>query len=246
MLPPRCEQQEYEEMPYQEPLCQPQPTQEISSWGIGNNEITDLKQGNYDEEKMRNEFRDALKSWRGQEVIDEREEYPNEEEGWGVVTSQAIPRMPVADMQIGTDDRLKPQMVTTTIQHRGGDINGEWEGQNDDTHNLIFKTSQLSLSSSENYGPLPQNKIKATTFKAHKKVSCYNCYKLGDDREFIYDDSLVNNYFCNQKCSELYHSKYALVCPVDNKLFLKNNGTLALWIWYWSDYWADNGEPKIV
>mmetsp|Transcript_23642 Transcript_23642/g.21008 ORF Transcript_23642/g.21008 Transcript_23642/m.21008 type:complete len:119 (+) Transcript_23642:124-480(+) len=118
---------------------------------------------------MRQEFRNALTSWRGQKVIDEREEYPNEEEGCGVMTSQVHTTKNV-DMQLGTEDLNTPQMVTTTIQHRGGDANKIIPAKSDMTHGLIFKTSRLALESN-NYGPLPEDKIKARPFKAIKKVS---------------------------------------------------------------------------
>jgi len=36
--------------------------------------------------------------------------------------SQSVPAKEHHDMQIGTDDPSKPQMVTTTIQHRGGEM----------------------------------------------------------------------------------------------------------------------------
>ena len=117
---------------------------------------------------MRQEFRDALTSWRGKDTIDEREEYPNEDEGCGVMTSQ----QPITSNNSNFTDSLsqQPQMVTTNIQHRGGDINADIGIKDDQKHNLTFKTSRLS-SSSNNYGPLAQEKIKARPFKAAKKVS---------------------------------------------------------------------------
>lgn len=43
--------------------------------------MSDLVDGQYDEAKMREEFRNALSNWRGDSTIDEKEEYPNEDEG---------------------------------------------------------------------------------------------------------------------------------------------------------------------
>ena len=95
-------------------------------------------------------------------------------------------------MQIGTSDRFKAPMVTTTIQHRGGDVNSPPVMEDkSDLHGLKL----IPASDSQNYGPLPQERIKARPFKAAKKVSCYNCYLLGDDSKFLFDFNLTKNYF---------------------------------------------------
>lgn len=104
---------------------------------------------------MRREFRAALGNWRGDSVIDERDEFPNEDEGCGVITntSQSVS---FNNAQIGTDDKNKPQMVTTTVQHMGGEV------------------QDITSIAEENYGPIEPHKIKAKEFKMPKKVSCYN------------------------------------------------------------------------
>ena len=116
MLPPRDQPAIYDELPYDEPSPEKYQAQQTASCMIGGDMEDDLKYGEYDEERMRREFREALNNWRGFEAIDEQAEYPNEEEGCGVDTNTA-PIMKVADVQIGTDMKYKPPMMTTTIQH---------------------------------------------------------------------------------------------------------------------------------
>mmetsp|Transcript_37274 Transcript_37274/g.42807 ORF Transcript_37274/g.42807 Transcript_37274/m.42807 type:complete len:142 (+) Transcript_37274:418-843(+) len=140
--------------------------------------ISDLLSGNYDEEKMRQEFRAALSNWRGEtsepqfqklDKIDEYDEYPNEDEGCGVGTC-------VADAQIGTDSKLKPKMVTTTVQHRGGNV-----------HEVL------------SYGPIGSDRIMAKELNLPEKVSCWNCYKLGVEGEFYFDELVTQSFFCQMR-----------------------------------------------
>lgn len=161
MLPPRvaqAEQAEYEVLPYDEPSPEkPAPKKKVTictPTAVGEDDlISDLLSGEYDEEKMRQEFRAALSNWRDNvdsiikqplEEVKEVEEFPNEDEGCGVGTS-------VADAQIGTDTRFKSLMVTTNVQHRGGNV-----------HEVT------------NYGPIENPRILPQDFKLPKKVSCWN------------------------------------------------------------------------
>ena len=73
------------------------------------------------------------------------------------------------DMQIGTDDRSKPQMMTTTIQHRGGDVNSEGDCIENEMHNLKISNS---IAPSSGFKPAP--KPLKTAYVPPTKVSCYN------------------------------------------------------------------------
>jgi hypothetical protein len=240
MLPPRGEQQQdYEVMPYDEPQVK-HVTEQMNSWAIGDEQHVDLNQGTYDEEKMRQEFREALGNWRGDNEL--KQQVPNDGEGWGVSASSQPPTK--TNIQIGTDDRLKAPMVTTTVQHRGGDVHAP---PNIEDKNLLHNIQLISPpSNSQNYGPIPQERIRARPFKAAKKVSCYNCYLLGDDRKFVFDVNLTKSYFWNEKWVELYHAKYSYIWPVDRKAFMKSEGTLALTRWYWSDECADKDTESLI
>lgn len=126
---------------------------------------------------MRLEFRKALNSWRN-DVIDEIEEYPNEEEGCGVSTSVAPLSTPSkttvsVDIQASADSKPKVQMVTTNVQHRGSEVND-----------------------AQSYGPIEPVKIKPSTYKPPKKISCWNCYKIGFEQKYQYDE-LTKNYYCD-------------------------------------------------
>jgi SAM domain (Sterile alpha motif) len=158
MLPPRVEQAEqvqYEVLPYDEPSPEkPVAKKKVTictPTSVGDdNLISDLLSGEYDEEKMRLEFRAALSNWRGDSIsqpleeVKEVEEFPNEDEGCGVGTS-------VADAQIGTDTKQKSLMVTTNVQHRGGNV-----------HEVT------------NYGPIENPRILKHDFILPKKISCWN------------------------------------------------------------------------
>lgn len=240
MLPPRVEQQaEYDTMPYEEPEIK-YVTGQMNSWAIGDEEPVDLRQGTYDEEKMRQEFREALGNWRGES--EPKQHLSSNDGGWGVMAStQPLTK---TNMQIGTDDRLKAPMVTTTIQHRGGDVHGPPTIEDkSDLHGLNLISAS---SNSQNYGPIPQERIRAKPFKAAKRVSWYNWYLLGDDSKFLFDLNLTKNYFWNEKWVELYHAKYSSVWPVDNKIFVKSDGILALTRWYWSEECAEKDTESLI
>ena len=104
---------------------------------------------------MRLEFRKALDNWRG-DIIDEREEYPNEDEGCGVSVSVApsntTPKQTTSvDTQATTHPKSKVQMVTANVQHLG------------------YEVSEVV-----SYGPIEPVKIKESPYVPPKKVSCWN------------------------------------------------------------------------
>jgi hypothetical protein len=153
------------------------PEPEKSNTAIGDDLPMNLLEGEFNEENMRLEFRKALDNWR-EDPIDEREEYPNEDEGCGVSTSIApskatTKQMNTVDTQASTDPTSNVQMVTTNIQHRGNDVN-----------------------EAESYGPIEPTKIKPSEYKPPKKVSCWNCYRIGIEPKYEYD-ALTKNYFCD-------------------------------------------------
>ena len=232
MLPPRdvqAEQADYEILPYDEPSPErPAPKKKVTICtpaAVGGDDlISDLLSGDYDEEKMRQEFRAALGNWRDEidtiikqplEEVKEVDEYPNEDEGWGVGFS-------VSDAQIGTDSKFKPVMITTTVQHRGGNV-----------HEVT------------NYGPIDNPRITAQDLKLPKKVSWWNWYKLGTEEEFYLDENLTKYYFWQIKWIESYHSKYVAICPNDYVKFIKSEGCFSKGEWYWSEKWVDQFNKEI-
>lgn len=238
VLPPRTEQPLYEELPYTEPSPEKQTT---NSWAIGDDSTTDFRMGEYDEEKMRKEFRAALSLWRGEEVIDEKDEYPNEQE-WEGIVSQSVPAPKVTtDVQIGTDNKNSPQMVTTNIQHRGGDVTEAWEFKTnlctEECNEMITCPHASPPKEAQNYGPISSDKIriKPSVYKAPKKVSWYNWYKLGDDRDFYFDKTYSQSYFCNTQWIEVYLSKYLHLWSACENKFMKTDGVFAAGLWYWSE-----------
>ena len=64
-----------------------------------------------------------------------------------------MPSTTVSNVQIGTDTKNKPQMVTTTVQHLGGEV------------------QDISSIPEDNYGPISTYKIKAREYHPPKKVS---------------------------------------------------------------------------
>lgn len=192
---------------------------------IGDDIPINLSGDEYDEEQMRLDFRRALESWRN-DIIDEREEYPNEDEGWGVTTSVAPIKSPTkvemvtTDTQATTHAKSKVQMVTTNVQHQGGLIND-----------------------AVSYGPLEPTKIKPSTYKPPKRISCWNWYKIGTEQNYKYDE-LSKNYYWNEKWIDQYHIKYSLIWPVDQSKFMRTDGVLSNAIWYWSEKCADDNEQK--